>query len=527
VANDSYTINCGYGISEPTALAAGSQPTALAAGEPSALAAGVSSGKHTPDGADPYKFSHQDSVYGGRAYFESTESDRLNEAHWLMTGPEAPVNDALLAQLPVMRLRSNHEAINNPTIEGLILSHTLAVAGENGPLLDIWGENDADDRWCTEAEEVWEEWCAAADAAGDLSLGSLIKQWNVSCWRNGEWLEQLVTEEDRFLPRPDAISLRLHGIELQRLSSPYADAANPDVVMGIRRNRYRRPVDYHIVDTYNNPGSNGRWIPAAQIVHGMDRVQAERGQARGIPWAQSGLPISADLRDYDTQVLDAARAAADNAIFAFTRHPDAEFADNVPASVEYRRRRLNHLAPGWELGTLPSHQPGATYREHRHERMGDLGKTKGVPSMITRLDARDHNYSSARFDYQLLGESAKHVRSTLYNPTLIRLATLVLSEARLAGRLRPRPKRIWMELIWPALPEIDELKSAKAEQLYLQIGTVAYTDACSNRHGRRARDVIRRRERDERMLVAAGLPTIQEATGNVNLNATIENVGDQ
>src|SRR5690606_15282463 len=143
---------------------------------------------------------------------------------------------------------------------------------------------------------------------------------------------------------------------------------------------------------------------------------------------------------------------------------------------------------------------GTPYREHRQERMGDLGKTKADPAMITRLDASGHNYSSARFDYQLLGESAKHVRSTLYNPTLRRLACTVTSEAQLMRRLGPTTRRIWMQFIWPALPEIVELNSEKAEQVYLQLGTVSYTDACARRHGLRARDTIRRRQRDERRL---------------------------
>lgn len=466
---------------------------------------------------DSFHFDQFDNCYQQqRAHFESSETDRLNEAHWAYAN-ELPVNDVLATQLPYMRARSNHEALNNPTIEGLMLSHTLAVAGEDGPLIDLWSEDDAGDKWCEEAERVWESWCEHADASGQLSLGSCIKNWNISCWRNGEFIEQLVNEEDRFLT-PDGIALRLHGIEVQRLMTPFTMAADSNVLLGVRRNQYRRPVEYWIADQFDNLRSTitGRWINAANIVHGFDLVQAERGQVRGYPWAQSGLPISADLRDYDTQVLDAARSAADMAIIAFTRHPDADFAANVPKSIEFRRRRINHVAPGWEVTGLPATQPTAQYKEHRSERMGDLGKGKGVPSMITRLDARDHNYSSARFDYELLGESAKHVRATLYNPVLRRLAQLVISEAILAGRLRQPPRRWYMQFIWPALPEIDELKSADAEEKLMKIGTLSYTDACARRHGMRARDVMRRRQRDDARLAAAGLPSVAEATARHN-----------
>ncbi len=94
---------------------------------------------------------------------------------------------------------------------------------------------------------------------------------------------------------------------------------------------------------------------------------------------------------------------------------------------------------------MQPHHPTATYKEHRQERQGDLGRSEGVPSMVTRLDARDHNYSSARFDYGLMHESAKHVRATLYNPKLFILASLVLREAQLAGMLRPAPSRVWTD----------------------------------------------------------------------------------
>lgn len=463
---------------------------------------------------DPYQLlppGHPDSVYSAsRAHFEAGETDRLNSAHWQMadTG-EQPIDQVLAERLPTLRARSQHERLNNPTIEGLALGHTLAVCGEDGPLLDLWGESDADDAWCDQAEQVWQEWCERADAAGGLTLGGLLKQWNNSCWTNGEFLEQIVSEEAQFLPT-DGVSMRLHGIEVQRLQTPAASMNDALVCLGVKKNRYRRPTHYWIANHFNNGwATEGNWYKADSILHGWDRVQADRTQTRGIPWMQSGLPLAADLRDYDVAMLDAARSAADNAIFVFTRHPDADFTDNVPRSISWRRRQLNHIAPGWELGSPQSNQPLPQYKDYRHERMNDLGRGKGVPGMVTRLDARDHNYSSARFDYQLLGESAKHVRASLYNPLLQRLVMLVLSEAQLRRLIAPAPLRFWQQFVWPALPEIDAEKSAKAETIYLANGTVSYTEACMRWHGRRSRDTMRWRQRDARRLQAHGLPPVQ------------------
>lgn len=437
-----------------------------------------------------------------RANFESAQTDRLNEAHW-SAASDTPINDDLELRLPTMRCRATHEAWNNTSIEGLILQHEIAVCGEDGPLLDLQATSEAGDAWCESAEQVWEEWCEASDAAGTWSLGTRMKSsWIRGCWTTGEWLDQLVYPDRE----SGDVALRLHAIEPQRLYSPMRSSESDRTVLGVRRDQYRRPMEYHIGKSWYQYGT-GTWIKAANMVHGFDKLEPD--QARGVPWCQSGLPTAADLRDYDDQVMDAARSFADMAIIAQTKHPDAEFfPTNEVAS--FRRRKINHIAPGWEVATTNPSQPAANYKDHRHERMGDLGRGRGVPAMVLRLDAREHNYSSARFDRGLLHESAKHVRSTIMKPVLTRLVRLVIGEAILVGRLPPAPTPYRILQIWPAMPQVDEDKAARAESRYMRNGTLSYSAACVERHGRRASDVIRIRQRDEARLAAAGLPSVQE-----------------
>ncbi|GAA5510058.1 phage portal protein [Novipirellula caenicola] len=452
--------------------------------------------------------------YAARGEFESADTNRLNSAHW-SAARDTPINDDLADRLPTMRTRSNHEAWNNTAIEGLILQHSIAVAGDNGPLLDLQAEDEIGDTWCELAEKVWEDWCEYSDAAGQLSLAARMKNfWNRGCWTNGEWFDQFVYPSDVDTP----IKLRLHAVEPQRIQTPMTEAGNPAITLGIKRDALRRPKEYWVAnDWYGFNG--GKWYTADGFMHGYE--QLEVGQARGVPWAQSGLPTAADLRDYDDQVMDAARAAADMAIVLQTKHPDAPYVESK-ASVPFRRRRMTHVAPGWEAAQLQPHQPTAQYKDHRHERMGDLGRGKGVPSMVTRLDAREHNYSSARFDRGLLHESAKHVRTTLYNPKLKVLVVRVLSEAILVGVLPPPPCRFGVEQIWPAMPQVDEDKSSRAENRYLGNGTLSYSAACAERHGRRANDVIRIRQRDANRLAAAGLPSVAESVGTAQKSESSE-----
>lgn len=436
--------------------------------------------------------------------FEAAETNRLNEAHW-RDACDRPINDDLADALPTMRVRSNHEATNNPSMEGLILSHTLAVVGRNGPSLDVQTDDEEGEAWAAEAEQVWQEWADQSDATGQLQLGARLKQWNRSGWTCGEWIDQLVDH-----PRvPGPIKLRLMAIPPQRLCQPFQWYGDPRKVLGVHRDEFGGPIGYWIADEWGGVIGGGQELPQRDVLHVYNKLETD--QARGIPWMQTGLPTAADLRDYDVQVMDAARAAADMALVAFTRHPDSDYVE-TNESVAIKRRRIQHMAPGWELGQIQPHQPSAQYKEHRHERMGDLGRGQGVPSMVVRLDARDHNYSSARFDYSLLHESAEHCRSNLYEPALLRLVRVVLREAELAGAIR-RPPRRWKAVwTWPSMPQIDELKSAEAERIALRNGTMTYSEAVARR-GRRAADVIRQNERDDAMLLAHGQQPISRDVG--------------
>lgn len=431
-----------------------------------------------------------------RTALESGETTRLNRDHWAGVVDQS-INDSIADRGQTIRARARHEAWNNSNLEGLIHSHALAVAGDEGPLLDLWGETSEDDRWCAAAEEVWEEWAADSDAGGQFTLGARIKQlWNRGCWTEGDALDQLIFDRTAATP----IKLRLFAIERPRLQTPATHWNDPNVVNGVKRSPLRRPLEYWIASDWW--GSSGTWIPAQWMTHIFDCREA--GQATGVPWASSGLPVAAELREYDDAVMEAARNAAEMALLAVTSHPEAKFMKTAN-EMKLKRRALNHVAPGWDVKMLQSQQPHATYKEHRHERLGDMGRGQGVPSMVTRLDAREHNYSSARFDYSLLHLSAKHCRSTLYNPVILRLVSLVIGEAILRNTIGPPPARYWKKLIWPSQPKIDELKAANAEGKYLDIGTVSFSDACAQNHGRRAADVIRSRARDRRLMQEAGL----------------------
>lgn len=236
----------------------------------------------------------------------------------------------------------------------------------------------------------------------------------------------------------------------------------------------------------------------------------------------SSLPTAADMRDYDDQVQDAARAAADYSVIMYSDHPDADFSKPLNENVAVRRRTRSYAPPGWKPFELKASQPGITYDSYREQRHTDLAGTLGeMPLMIFRRSARNHNMSSARFDGARYGKAIdrfqRRLERRMLNPVLRRLVRI----AQMLKLLRPTPmNRISRKLqydfphcvlpiawTWPKPPPVDALKDSMAQRIQLENGTKSFTQVCAE-NGDRSDEVIRLRKKDNAELAANDLPPI-------------------
>lgn len=443
--------------------------------------------------------------------WQSSETNRLNSGHW--TGAAAigsTINDDLAGELSTLRQRSTYEAANNPILEGVIATHTQDIVGARGPRLQVRSGNSAYD---AALESVWSRWFAAPDITGKLSGPDLLAQWIRSLWTCGEYLGQIVTDTSA-----EGVQLRVHSLDPRRLDTPPGSAGDPSIVMGIRVDERGRPLSYWIEDrpvvlwstsyTYTE-------VPAGDIIHEY-RVH-EAGQVRGVPWAAPCLQVIADLRDYDEQVLDAARMAADYAVYLYNTQPDAPYVE-VNGSEEIERRQVTTLPPGWQPSQMKPEQPATVYAEYRAERLRELGRPVSMPLMMVMLDSSDHSYSSARFDGQLYNRTNEGLQAWIERRSLNRLLDLVEREAGLLGLLPTRPAgEISRQWTWPVPPHVDPQKEAQAEQIRLAIGVESRTNVCAARgldYETVARQLVRESAlRDEIGLSETG--EIQEAVGEV------------
>lgn len=296
---------------------------------------------------------------------------------------------------------------------------------------------------------------------------------------------------------------RLLDLGADRLD--FSSRMKGDVVMGVEVNKTGQPQQYWIRDDYYSGKS--RPVSASLIHHGFRRRFA--GQLRGIPILAAGLQPVADLRDYETQVMDAARAAADQAVWLVTDHPDSKYVQLKPTdSWQIHRRTARAAAPGWKPMSVASTQPAATHHNFKEDKERDIGLAAEMPLMILRHDSSKHNLSSARYDGVRYSRSISRIQAwfnrRILNAALYRLVAL----SRLDGTLRiDAPKLLQLRWAWPKPPSNDPFKEAMAARIRLENGTSSLSEEIGMSGGR-PDQVLDQRQRDNETLKELELPQI-------------------
>ena len=431
---------------------------------------------------------------------DAAVTDRLNSRHWGKAKDES-INSVLQAELSTLRARAQFEMLNNANVEGVVATHADDVVGADGPTLQV---KSGDEKYDRAMEKIWRDWWSAPDVTGQLSGPELLSQAVRSLWPNGEFLFQITNDDEAAGP----VQTRLKTIHPRRLDTPINLLADENVFMGVRRQRTGKPTQYYIdttpeTESLRDLSLNLKPIDAAYIIHGFCAIEPD--QVRGLPWLSSCLQVIADLRDYDDQVMDAARMAADMAVLLYTKHPDARYIE-VNETTEIERRLMQTLPPGWEAQQITPSQPPNTYRDFRSERLRELGRPVGMPLMMVQLDSRHHSYSSARFDSQVYQRSVRKLQRWLVRCVLNRLLDLVAREAELAGATPRPPGDVRYEWAFPPFPHVDPKKENDAVTGRLANETSCLRDECAALN-KDWEDVLAQRGRERERKEELGLPT--------------------
>jgi lambda family phage portal protein len=440
--------------------------------------------------------------------WESAKTTRLNHGHWANVNGQ-PINAELSGWLNDLRHRSEYEVANNSLVEGMIQTYQLCVVGSNGPHLSVLS---SDKKYAAQRQALWENWAQSPATNQQLSLVEILDHWIRSCFSSGEFFDQMVTVRDVTGP----VKMRLLPIHSRRLMTPPQFLGRPDVAMGVRRDlEFRRPLAYfisqpYVMGSFELYTGEFKEIPYADALHGFRMI--EEDQVRGVPWLASCLDPIAELRDFKIETLDAARAAADQAVLLYTEHVDAPFIQ-TNENVRIERRTQRNLPPGWRAEMVSPAHPGPQYDSFYESLAREIGGPICMPLMMLLLDSSSHNYSSARFDGQLYWRGVAKTQGWL-GRVLTRIESAVAREAELAGELPPPPKDMRRRFNWPSAPHVDPTKERTADRMGLENGDLTYSELCAA-SGRLRDEVIAERKADNEALIAAGLPPIPGIeTGN-------------
>lgn len=457
--------------------------------------------------APPEKLEKEDRGPHTVRRWESADTDRLNRAHWVNATGNS-INVDLSEDLETLRVRSAFEAANNPMVEGVISTHQTDLIGHDGPQLQVVSDSP---EYNEALEAAWRQWFSAPTTNSKISGAAMLRLWIRDLWLSGEILAQKVTKENV----ETACKLRLRLLPSRRLGTPAESVGDKDTMLGIRFDADGEPLAYWI----SKPERFGLYelttdyqqVPAANIVH--EFLLQEEDQARGVPWLACALDPIGELRDFDAQVLDAQRGAADHGVFWHTDHPDANFLEiNTAETTEIPRRQQQVGPPGWKPSQLQPNQPSAQYVPYRRERQAEIGRPASMPLMMIRLDSSGHNYSSARFDGQIYYRALRAIQHWLSGSpqnrgVLNELVDAVARELELQEGFPQRPANVRYEWTWPVPPHVDPAKEGLGERIGLENGTVSFADACMAR-GTDEETIIAKHLRTNQKLVAAKLPPL-------------------
>ena len=338
---------------------------------------------------------------------------------------------------------------------------------------------------------------------------------------------------------PTCSSLRLLPIEPDRVSTPFVNFADPAFRMGIKVDPVTaKPLVYFILEQHPGrmgPASGLRFQKfderdADFIIHGYNRTRP--GQARGVPWLSPSLDTFGQMRDFNADTLLAAYIQTK---FAVLVHSDVDTVqlDDLDGDLpvwDLEGGSVAFLPEGWKATGFSPTVPKTNHVEFIKSLLREAGRPVGMPYLKLAADASGHNFSSARLDLQNYWVNVECTRGLIERKKLNRVARKIGAEARFANRLKAAPaggfSLVW---IWPAIPQIDPLKEAKAQTERMNNGTSTLARESRITGGDWQEDQAQRQRENENALrlglpaphAAAGAPTGGARSGEFDLDAIL------
>lgn len=432
------------------------------------------------------------------------------------------LNEDLVSTLETLMDRCAYEASINPTIAGVIQTHSSDIVSAGGPTWSVVPKRETElsesqqkalNEYAASAESILSEWFDSPSYLGTLSGGQILHQTIVQQWTHGAAFTQIVTG------KPDGvnpISIRLHPIHAERILKNHAfkSPANESYCLGILRDKYGKAVKY-LVREAGDDGSFSRSmkcseIDASEIIHHFR--ETEPGLITGVPWLAPALGTIAEIRAFNAATQDAATLNAQLSVVFEDNDKNATKNPTGNQSLKFGMKSVMFAPKGKTVKQLNANHPGAQYKEYVDERWRDAGRANSLPLMILRQNSSEHSYSGARLDRTLyISDLNKEQWSIERRMRPILLA--VLREAELRKLIPPAPQPITVNGIWQPIAGADPVKESMARQLDLQSLNKTLIDSWLE-NGQRPQEMISKIKRG-----VQALEQVQQGLGQTYLSS--------
>lgn len=312
--------------------------------------------------------------------------------------------------LELLRNRSRDLAQNNEYAKRFLNLCKTNIVGHRGIIFqsksrDDNGEMDKEANRLIELH--YRKFCKRANCTvtGQSTMIDVLNLAIESTMRDGEILIRMVQP---WKYNPYMIALQL--IEADHLDVSFnAVLKNGNkIVMGVEKNKWSRPVAYHMLKDHPGDTINGAYrrverqrIPAEEIIHFF--IPERVNQTRGVPWLVSSAARCKMLDGYEEAELIAARTAAST--MGWFVNPDNEFGDDdeddekketIDETFEAEPGTFRQAPEGFDLKMFDPNHPNAAFPDFEKSILRGIAAGWNVSYHSLANDLENINLSSVR-----------------------------------------------------------------------------------------------------------------------------------
>lgn len=446
--------------------------------------------------------------------------------------------------LKTIRARSRDSVRNNEYAKRALEMYKINVVGERGIQLQNQSKNRNGriDRPASQAiEQAWKDWSRAhhCDISRRYNLRDIQRMIVASLFTDGEafirkYKGALASESYRFA---------LQIIDPALIDPTYSrDVPSGNSISGgIEYDRLGRPVAYHIMNqkgtdnvyTYN--GQTYLRVPADEMLHIF--IADHPDQNRGLPIQTAGLLSLHYIHEYRKTALIAARAGASAMIFVTSPEsnealsPDAlydEEDEEGPVTLSFDPLTFQQLPEGTDIKTYDSNYPTGEFGPFVKTHLQAYASSVGVSYALLTGDLEGVNFSSLKNANAQEREHFKGLQQFLVDHFLDpiyadwlkqQLIHQTITIGGVALNAMAYDKYLMAKWVGTRWQPLDELKSASANRIRLEDGTITISDILAA-DGLEFDDVIEQRKMELEALAEAGLVVTKTQIIEVPTNGT-------